>query len=78
MITIKTATGKEFISDYLTESEHPERLYFNVVSAPLATVAMTFTDPSELPIEGHEEYNSFSSLSDTRAGVSVCLKKGSA
>ena len=78
MFIIKTRTGKQFDSDYLTETEDPDRLYTNIINAPVSTVATTFTDPDELPIEGHPEYTAFSSLNVTKVGVSICLKKGSA
>lgn len=78
MITIKTRKGKKFTADLVTESEDPARLRMNIIDSTLATIAVIFTDPSELPLEGHEEFTAFDSLAQTKVGVSVKLRKGSA
>lgn len=47
MDKIRTATGKEFNSDYLAAIPSPAQAYIRILNTPLAIVAAVFGDPAE-------------------------------
>lgn len=47
MEKLRTATGKEFDSDYVATTPSPARAYIRILNAPLVTVAAVFSDPQE-------------------------------
>ena len=42
-----TATGKEFLSDYLATIPFPAQAYIRILGTPIVTVANVFGDPAE-------------------------------
>lgn len=74
-MTIKTATGREFESDFPISIDTPPRLYLTIHDASLADVAVAFSDPLELPIEGYEYFDAFQNMSVSPDGIRVTLKK---
>ena len=56
MDKIRTATGKEFRSDYLSTIPFPAQTFFRVLDTPLATVAAVFSDPKETVQLWYEDY----------------------
>lgn len=77
MITIITATGKHLDSDKVTTVKNPPLLFANIVNKPVSEVAMIFTNPEELPIEGYPDFTEFVSLSISSNGVQITLEKES-
>lgn len=75
MYTIKTKSGKEFTADMVREMESMYRLYIHIVGSSAAKVAVAFTDPEEISIEGFEEYRYLSSMSVKKNGIEVWLRK---
>ena len=47
METLKTATGKEYKSDYIAVIPAPQQAYIRVLNASLAEVATVFSNPQE-------------------------------
>lgn len=47
MDKIKTATGKEFDTDYVATIPTPPMAYIRILNTPLATVATVFSNPME-------------------------------
>ena len=47
MEKIKTATGKEFYCDSVTQIDSPRRVYITIHGATVAEVAAVFSDPRE-------------------------------
>lgn len=75
MLTIETKSGKRFSCDLAVENPSPPRLYLHIVGTPLSDVAMTFTDESELPLAGYQDYTAFDSMNMTPdGGINICLK----
>lgn len=56
MDKVKTATGKEFDSDYIATIPFPAQAYIRVLNTPLATVAAVFGNPEETKQLWHGEY----------------------
>ncbi len=47
MEKIKTATGKEFDCDYLSQIPAPDQVYIRVCNTSIAEVARVFSNPEE-------------------------------
>lgn len=47
MDKIKTATGKEFDTDYVATIPSPPMAYIRILNTPLTTVAAVFSNPAE-------------------------------
>lgn len=47
MEKIRTATGKEFYCDAVTQIDNPRRLYITVHGANIAEIAAVFSNPEE-------------------------------
>ncbi len=56
MDKVKTATGKEFDSDYIATIPNPPQAYIRVLNVPLGTVAGVFSNKSETIQLWHGEY----------------------
>ncbi|MBO4939235.1 MAG: hypothetical protein J6C98_09625 [Oscillospiraceae bacterium] len=56
MEKLKTATGKEFESDYLSVIPVPAQAYIRILDASLATVAAVFSDQKETVQLWHGEH----------------------
>ena len=56
MEKLKTATGKEFNSDYLATIPVPAQAYIRILNTPLATVAAVFSNPAETVQLWHGEH----------------------
>lgn len=48
MDTVKTATGKEFETDYFSSIPNPKLIYFRVLGSDLVTVAGIVGNPEEM------------------------------
>lgn len=48
MDIVKTATGKEFKSDYLATITTPAQVYMRILDTPPATIAAVFSDREEV------------------------------
>lgn len=72
MITLKTATGKEFESDYAVTVPNVPLLYMTIVNTPFEQVVATLLQKEELPFEGYEGYRTisgFDKIDDNRTKV---------
>lgn len=56
MDKVKTATGKEFDSDYIATIPIPAQAYIRILNASLATVAAVFGNPQETVQLWHGQY----------------------
>lgn len=56
MEKLRTATGKEFDSDYISTIPMPSQAYIRILNAPLSTVATVFSDPAETVQLWHGEH----------------------
>lgn len=74
MFTIKTATGKEFDSDYATHISSPPLAFIRVIGADKETVSRVFYDPNELPIEGYEEYRHVVEVRQESNSIKITLE----
>jgi len=72
MFKIKTATGKEFESDYAVTI--PGIAFIRIIGKTLEEVRELLSDPSELPLVGYEEFNTVASVMDEHTGIKIVLK----
>lgn len=72
MFKIKTATGKEFESDYAVTI--PGIAFIRIVNETLEEVEEILSDKKELPLQGYEDFNSVASIIDERNGIKIILK----
>ena len=78
MSNLKTATGKEFESDYLAVIPVPAQAYIRILNVPLATVATVFADPNETAQLRHGEnylaqYTRLIAIIPEGDAIKVCL-----
>ena len=72
---VKTAKGKVFECEAVTSIPMPPRLYFHLVNTSVEEVEETFSDISQLPIDGYAPFNAVQSISpEGAASVKVSLK----
>ena len=64
MIKVTTATGKEFLSDYLVTMPSPKMLYVRILESDPQTVRDVFSDPNETSVltYGGNEYTGYTML----------------
>ena len=74
MITIKTATGKEFASDYATSLANPPVAFVRVVGSDMETVQEVFSDSAELPINLYPQFHTVDSITDENTAIKLILK----
>lgn len=77
---LRTATGREFESDYLTASESDRTMYLFVKNITIAHAAAVFGSPGETSTIAYEGksyygYTKLQSLSQTDNSIRVCLIK---
>ena len=80
MEKLKTATGKEFSSDYISVIPTPAQAYIRILDASLATVAAVFGNPKETVQLWHGElylahYTHLVAIIPEMDGVKVVLAK---
>ncbi len=74
-MTIRTATGKELGCDLAVESANPERLYIHLTDLALMETARIFINPTELPLEGWDQYTAIDSIYAAPSGTNLTLKR---
>lgn len=74
MIRVKTATGKEFESDFVGVSESPPRLYADIINSSLEEVVTTVMKQGELPLQGYEGFRTIDNIINGRNRVSLTLR----
>ena len=80
MANIRTATGKEYLSDYLAAIPTPTRLYIRVLNTNISTVAEVFANPAETRQLWHDEqyfagYTKLIAIVPEGAAIKVVLSK---
>lgn len=74
MFTIKTATGKEFDSSYAVASPYNDGAYVTIIDSDFQTVARTFSDPAEMPIDIYPQFHTVASIVTQFSGIQLTLK----
>lgn len=72
MIKIKTATGKEFDSDFAGAAG--EYAIICIINSDMATVMKVFSNPKELPIVGFETYTEIANVVNEGNIIKLVLK----
>lgn len=75
MITITTATGKTFESDYAVSPPTAPLAFIRIVNSDMETVKRVFSDSSEFPIVEYPLLSSVSDFIDEYTGIKLVLKK---
>ena len=75
MITITTATGKTFDSDYAVAPPAAPLAFIRIVNSDMETVRRVFSDTSEFPIVEYPLLRSVSDFIDEYTGIKLVLKK---
>lgn len=74
MFTIKTATGKEFQSNYATRIDNPPFAFIRIIDSDEETVDHVFSDENELPIEGFEEFRHLVEITREPNSIKIMLE----
>ena len=74
MITITTATGKTFQSDYAVSISNPKLAFIRILGYSLEEVERIFSNPEELPIQGFEEFMKVANIFDETTAIKLVLK----
>lgn len=74
MFTITTATGKEFDSTYAVASPNNDGAFVTIANSDFQTVARTFSDPAEMPIDIYPQFHTVSGVVSQVSGVQLTLK----
>lgn len=74
MIIIKTATGKEFESDYAVTLPNPRVAFIRILGQNVKKVRKVFSNPAEFPIEGFEEFHTMTGVIEEDTAVKIVLK----
>ena len=74
MFVIKTATGKEFHSDYATSVKEPLVGFVRILGEDMANVMSVFKNKDELPIDIFPQFNVVSDYVDEGDGIKLILK----
>jgi len=72
---ITTAKGRKFEYDKITSTSSPARMFIHLINTDIATAAAVFTDPEELPLQGHRTFKQFDSIFGNENGVDIILKR---
>ena len=75
MFTIKTATGKEFDSDYAVTTPALPIGFMRIVGQKLETVERIFSSPEEFPLQGYPRFHSASNFVDEGTGIKFVLNE---
>ena len=74
MITIKTATGKEFESDYAVTIPNPPIAFIRILGHRLGEIREIFSNHSEFPLEGFESFHTMTDVIDENTAIKIILK----
>ena len=74
MLTITTATGKTFESDYAVTFQNPQTAFIRILNHSLQELVDIFTNPSELPLEEFPEFHTFAGAKDENTAVKIIIK----
>lgn len=74
MITITTATGKKFESDYAVAPSNMEIGFIRIVNSDFETVRRVFSDSEEFPIVGYPRFTHVSSFINETTATKLVLK----
>lgn len=74
MFTVTTAKGKTFDSSYAVASPDNDGAYVTIINSDFPTVAQTFSDPAELPIDIMPQFHTVSAIVSQFSGVQLTLK----
>lgn len=73
MLTITTATGKTFDSDFAGAAG--EYAIIQIINSDMSTVLRVFSDENELPIVGFEEYTTIANIvNEGNGGIKLVLQ----
>ena len=75
MITITTATGKTFESDYAVAPPTAPLAFIRIVNSDMDTVERVFSDASEFPIVEYPQLRSVLDFIDEQTGIKLVVKK---
>jgi len=80
MEILKTATGKEFYSDYIAVIPHPEQAYIRVLDTDITTVASIFSNPDETVQLWHgdhhlTDYTKLVAIIPEASAIKICLAR---
>lgn len=73
MLTITTATGKTFESDYAVTIQNPPPV-ITILNHSLQELVDIFTNSSELPLEEFPEFRTFAEAMDEHSAIIIILK----
>lgn len=74
MITITTATGKTFESDYAVAPSTMQIGFIRIINSDLSTVKRVFSDEEEFPIVEYPRFTHVSSFIDETTAIKMVLK----
>ena len=74
-MTLKSANGKEFETDFCIESPDTNRLYIHFVGKRLMEIIPVITDTETLPFDGYEKYVVVERIADSPDGSYVDLNQ---
>lgn len=74
MITITTATGKEFQSDYAIALPNMPVGYIRIIHDNLKYVRSVFEDSAELPLKEYPQYSQIVTMIDETTALKLVLK----
>lgn len=74
MITITTATGKTFESDYAVAPQTAPLAFIRIVNSDIETVKRVFSDEAEFPIVEYPRFTHVSSFIDEDTAIKLVLK----
>lgn len=80
MMAFKTATGKEFQTDYFVPHEPSKSLYIRIIDSDINTVREIFTEPEETSLLTYNEreftgYTQMMGIEQESEALKVRLKK---
>lgn len=74
MITITTATGKTFESDYAIALPNMPAGYIRIIHDNLKYVRSVFADSAELPLKEYPQYSQIVTMIDETTALKLVLK----
>lgn len=74
MITITTATGKTFESDYAIALPNMPVGYIRIIHDNLKYVRSVFADSAELPLKEYPQYSQIVTMIDETTALKLVLK----
>lgn len=75
MITITTATGKKFDSDYAVQVPTTTLAFIRIVNSNMDVVSRVFSDETEFPIVEYPQLRSALDFIDEQTGIKIILTK---